>query len=120
MCIRDSDRDDIYLEHGISKAPLPSVRYEALKNIPWDKKFVAIEPILDFNLEKFSRWIEDIMPIMIYIGYDNYNNKLPEPPLSKSLKLIERLSRTTFALLLKKTLRPAWNESLDQHLLEGE
>jgi len=112
----ETDRDEMYLEHKISRAPLPSVRYEALRRIQWDKKFVAIEPILDFNLDRFSKWIEDIMPIMVYLGYYNYNNRLPEPPLSKTLRLIERLSRIT--LLVRKTLRQSWNEGLNQHLVE--
>ena len=114
----ETDRDDIYLNHRISEAPLPSVRYEAFKSIKWSKKFVAIEPILDFNLDRFSKWIKDIMPIIVYVGYDNYNNRLPEPPLSKTLELIKRLSEVT--LTVKKTIRPAWYELLDQSSLGGE
>lgn len=108
----ETNKDDLYLENKISKAPLPSVRYESFKEIKWSKKFVSIEPILDFDLEEFAKWIEQIMPIMIYIGYDNYSNRLPEPPLSKTMKLISRLSKTT--LVIKKTLRPAWYETLKQ------
>ena len=106
----ETDDDRLYLEHGISKAPPPSERYEAMRRLPWDKKFIAIEPILDFDLDEFSKWIEEIEPIMIYIGYDNYGNRLPEPPLSKALALAERLSKTT--LVVKKTMRPAWSEGL--------
>jgi DNA repair photolyase len=107
----ETNRDDLYLKKMISKAPLPSKRYEAMQKLNWDKKFISIEPILDFDLEKFAQWIEEIEPLMIYIGYDNYNNKLPEPSINKTLKLIEVLSETT--LIIKKTIRSAWNERLE-------
>ena len=104
----ETNRDNIYLEHYISRAPLPSRRYEAMKKLEWDKKFISIEPILNFDLEVFTKWIKEINPIIVYVGYDNYNNKLPEPPLKKTLKLIETLSEST--LTIKKTIRPAWYE----------
>ena len=104
----ETNRDDLYMENQISNAPLPSLRYKAMRDIKWDKKFIAIEPILDFDLEVFTKWIRDINPFLVYIGYDNYNNKLPEPPLTKTLKLKERLS--AFTLVVEKTMRPAWYE----------
>jgi len=104
----ETNRDDLYTEHHISQAPLPSIRYRAMKEIGWPLKFVSIEPILDFDLEVFTKWIKDISPFMVYVGYDNYNWKLPEPPLSKTEKLINMLS--DFTLVIKKTIRPAWYE----------
>ena len=58
--------------------------------------------------------MEEIDPIIIYIGYDNYNNRLPEPKLAKTLKLIENLSPTSF--IIKKTIRKAWNEGLEKYV----
>ena len=104
----ETNRDDLYTEHRISQAPLPSIRYRAMKEIDWSLKFVSIEPILDFDLEVFTKWIKDIGPFMVYVGYDNYNWKLPEPPLSKTEKLIDMLS--DFTLVIRKTIRPAWYE----------
>ncbi len=104
----ETNRDDMYLEKEISRAPIPSLRYKAMKNLNWHMKFISIEPILDFDLDIFVRWIKDINPFLVYVGYDNYNNKLPEPPLSKTLELIEKLS--SFTLVIKKTIRPAWDE----------
>ena len=49
------------------------------------------------------------------IGYDNYNNRLPEPPLSKVLTLIERLSKSPI-LVIAKTLRRAWFEDLTAYV----
>lgn len=104
----ETDRDDLYYKHKISQAPPPSERYIAMKTLDWDKKFISIEPILDFDLENFSKWIEEISPIMVYIGYDNYGWKLPEPPLNKTLELIDKLREIT--IVIKKTIRKAWNE----------
>ena len=114
----ETNRDDLYLKNKISGAPLPSLRYESLKKLDWDKKFISIEPILDFDFEVFWKWIDEIKPVIVYIGYDNYNHRLPEPTLSKTLKLIEKLREIT--LVVKKTLRPAWNEILDKHLEKVE
>ncbi len=104
----ETNRDDLYEEYDISDAPLPSQRYKAMKSISWPKKFISIEPILDFDFEVFTNWIKEINPIIVYIGYDNYNNRLPEPPLKKTLELIEKLSE--FTLVMKKTIRRAWYE----------
>ena len=104
----ETNRDDMYVEKGISGAPVPSDRYRAMKELEWDKKFIAIEPILDFDLDKFVKWIEEIEPFMVFVGYDNYNNRLPEPPLQKTKELIRRLSE--FTCVIEKTIRPAWNE----------
>ena len=108
---------DIYFQEGfrprISSAPLPSRRYRAMRDLDWPLKFISIEPIMDFDLDVFTKWIEEINPFMAYVGYDNYNNKLPEPPLGKTLELIKRLE--DFTLVIRKTIRPAWNETLDKY-----
>ena len=110
---------DYYYQEGytprISRAPLPSRRYRAMRDLDWPLKFISIEPILDFDLDVFTKWIEEINPFMVYIGYDNYNNKLPEPPLAKTRELIKRLE--DFTLVIRKTIRPAWNETLDKYTI---
>jgi len=74
------------------------------------KLFVAIEPILAFDLRSFSNilcnWIK---PWAVAVGYDNYRNKLSEPPLEKTLQLIDRLEKAGITIY-RKTLREAWNE----------
>ena len=108
----ETDDDDLYLENRISGAPLPSIRIKAMKNLVWKLKFVSIEPILDFTNE-FVGHIREISPFMVYVGYDNYNNRLPEPPLKKTLKLIEELNN--FTLVIRKTIRPAWFEGVEKY-----
>ena len=110
----ETNDDKLYMKHFISKAPLPSDRYRAMAELDWKYKFIAIEPILDFNLRTFVKWIKEINPFMVYIGYDNYENKLPEPELNKTMKLIKELS--AFTLVIKKTIRPAWNEGLIKYI----
>jgi len=104
----ETNRDDLYTRYGISSAPPPSARFEAMRSLKWDRKFVSVEPVLDFDLDVFAEWIREISPVMVYVGYDNYNNRLPEPPLSKTLALIDRLRQ--FTDVKTKTLRKAWFE----------
>ncbi len=98
----ESNRD-----YGLTRAPTPRERYEAMVNLDWEVKVVVIEPILDFD-EEFIDWIFDISPIMVYVGYDNYGNNLPEPKMAKTKILLEALNETTD--LRVKTIRKAWHE----------
>ena len=67
------------------------------------------EPILDFDLKVFSKWIKAIRPEFVYIGYDNHDCKLLEPSLDKTTKLIDELEQSGIEVRLK-TLRKAWFE----------
>ncbi len=107
----ETDDDILYRRENISGAPLPSLRYEAMKELKWPKKFISVEPILDFHLDTFVEWIKEIGPFMVYVGYDNYDNKLPEPPLVKTKKFVSKLAEFTF--VVRKTIRPAWYETLE-------
>lgn len=92
---------------GVTKAPVPFWRFRAFWSLPWDRKMVSIEPILDFD-PVFPHWLELIKPAFVYIGYDNHNKHLEEPPLEKTLELISRLQ--WFTEVRTKTLREAWRE----------
>jgi len=104
---------------AISKAPSQSDRLlhmsklsinsDSLKNrYDLDKLFISIEPILDFT-PNFIENIKYIAPWAVAVGYDNYNNKLPEPPLDKTLKFIEELEKNGIKVF-RKTIRKAWYE----------
>ena len=92
-------------DHGFSKAPAPEKRYLEMKALPWPKKHVSVEPVMDFDAEVLVRWIREIKPFVVSVGYDNHQCNLPEPPLDKTLDLIKALSE--FAIVEKKTLREA-------------
>ena len=101
--------DEIIQTDKVSNAPLPTQRYEAMKALDWKRKIVSIEPIMDFDINLFSKWIEEINPFIVYVGYDNYCHKLREPTLKFTMELVNQLSETS--LVIKKTLRPAWFEA---------
>lgn len=104
----ETNRDDGY--ERFSKAPKPSERLKRMAELDWPRKVVVVEPILDFDLEDFAKELRELNPSEVYIGYDNYGNKLPEPPYSKAKELVERLS--AFTRVHAKSLRPAWYEKL--------
>lgn len=112
----ETTSDEIIKTDKISMAPLPTDRYEAMKALDWNRKMVSIEPILDFELGTFSKWIERINPFIVYVGYDNYCHKLREPTLKKTNELIDGLKETS--LVIRKTIRPAWFEG--QQLVNGK
>jgi len=86
-----------------TKAPSPFNRYEAMTKLRHKRKFVSIEPIIDFDLTKLVGWIKEIAPCIVYVGYDNYKAGLPEPPLSKTMLLIDALKM--FTTVKTKSLR---------------
>jgi len=95
----------------ISKAPHPFERFAELYKLNHPRKFVSIEPILDFDLTTFVFWIKYIKPEMVAIGYDNYNHQInipTEPTLEKTETLIKILERHT--KVIRKSIRKAWWE----------
>ena len=95
----------------ISKAPSQHNRIKAMVILSFMQKnplFISIEPILDFDLNVFVQIIKQIKPWAVAVGYDNYNHKLPEPALAKTMQLIEALEK--FTIVYRKTLRRAWWE----------
>lgn len=94
--------------HPVSRAPPPRERFEAMKALRWPNKAVVIEPILDFDDDELIAWIEAIAPVTVYVGYDNYHHRLPEPHLAKTEALIRALEPLTE--VTAKALRLAWHE----------
>jgi DNA repair photolyase len=64
---------------------------------------LSIEPIMEFSF-KFIERIAQIKPKFVAVGYDNYNNGLPEPSLKKAQFLMERLAASGITVYAK-TLR---------------
>jgi len=95
----------------ISNAVPPSWRLVIMQRISeahtHHRLFISVEPILDFT-EDFAEQIRMVRPWAVAVGYDNYHNRLPEPPLKKTLRLIEDLEK--FTKVYRKTLRKAWYE----------
>ena len=98
----------------ISLSPPPRKRYihylEAMEKIGHPRRFISIEPILFFDPHLFPTEIMLLDPELIYIGYDNYRWKLPEPPLHLTLNLIKTLEENNYTVH-RKTIRKAWWEA---------
>jgi hypothetical protein len=47
------------------------------------------------DLETFVQWIKGMKPSTVYVGYDNYDNKLTEPSKTKTGQLISQISAFT-------------------------
>lgn len=74
---------------------IPSkARAEAMKYID-RRKFVTIEPIMDFDLSEMVDLIRECNPVQVNIGADSGHNNLPEPSKDKLLALINELQRFT-------------------------
>jgi len=100
----ETNRDEGY--NQISKAPVPSKRYADFKAVAWHRKIVTIEPILDFDQDVFLRWIQDIGPEAVYIGYNSRPEavQLPEPDQEKVDRFIAALKDKNITVK-EKTMR---------------
>ena len=103
----------LYTSKKISKAPLPFDRRNFMVSLDHSRKYVSIEPAIDFDVSIMTKWIKKIAPEFVYIGYDNHKSlkalDIPEPSLKETERLIEELSK--FTEIRVKTKRPAWWES---------
>lgn len=76
---------------GISCAPETYKRMLAMEQLQC-RKFITIEPIMDFDVDNLSLWIKRINPEFVNIGADSKRHNLPEPPVDKIHALIEKLN----------------------------
>lgn len=67
------------IDHGVTTAPAPELRYRAMVELQHPHKFISIEPLMNFHLCTLVNWIKEIGPEIVEIGPDNYGNNLPEP-----------------------------------------
>ena len=95
----------------MGNCPEPVDRGIELGRIPIDRerKFVTIEPIMDFDLKSLLSIIRYISPAQVNIGADSGGNHLPEPPGQKIGELIEELEEFT-TVKQKKNLKRLWKE----------
>jgi hypothetical protein len=78
----ETNRDEGY--RAISKAPVPTERYRQFKSLDYPRKVVTIEPVMDFGLDTFTRWIRELHPEYVWLGFNSHPKvPLPEPSLEK-------------------------------------
>ena len=94
----ETNRDEGYRK--VSKAPLPSARYEQFLNLRYPRKVVTVEPIMDFDHDIFLKWLVDLSPQYVWIGYDSHPKDViyPEPSKTKVNELIRALREAKIAV----------------------
>lgn len=95
----ETNRDKLY--DGISKAPKPSKRYKDFLKIKHPFKMITIEPVVDFDLDVMVKWVKDIKPCMVWLGYDSKKNNLPEPSYEKFMSLKKTMEQAGIKVILK-------------------
>jgi hypothetical protein len=70
---------------AVSKAPAPSERYRQFLSLDYPRKVVTIEPIMDFDRCTFAKWIRELRPEYVWIGFNSHPESvtLPEPTPEK-------------------------------------
>lgn len=91
---------------GISLAPDPRDRYEAMLELKHNARAVTIEPVMDFDVTELLSWIVEINPIWVQIGYDTRKTGLREPPLYKVDQLSEDLTDSGISVYKKLIREP--------------
>jgi hypothetical protein len=69
------------------------------------KRFVTIEPVLDFDVDVLAGWIAEIRPEFLNLGADSKNNNLPEPTVEKIMALVNKLRGCGIELREKHNLK---------------
>jgi DNA repair photolyase len=91
----------------IGKAPSPSERLTGMLLVtraPF-KKFITIEPVLDFDVEILAEWINRIHPDFLNLGADSKDHGLPEPTVEKIFALVDKLKTYGIELREKHNLQ---------------
>lgn len=89
----ETNRDEGYWL--VSAAPPPSERYRQFMALKHPVKIVTIEPVMDFDEDVFLRWILDIRPAYIWLGFNSRPSSihLPEPDEAKVQRFADDLAR---------------------------
>lgn len=85
--------------------PYPVQRADAMANLKGERKFVTIEPILDFDVDVMVAWIKGINPEFVNIGADSKGHDLNEPPWEKVKDLIFYLTKAGIEIRQKTNLQ---------------
>lgn len=88
----------------ISMAPPPLERMMAMEKVQ-GRKFLTIEPVLDFDVEILADWIHRINPEFLNLGADSKGHNLPEPSVEKIIALVVELEKYGIELREKHNLQ---------------
>lgn len=62
---------------------------------------ITIEPVVDFDLDVMVKWMKEIKPCMVWLGYDSGDNNLTEPELKKFNSFHKKLKQAGIKVILK-------------------
>lgn len=94
----------------MANSPSPIGRYYAMTKIPKNiPRFVTIEPVTDFYLERMLDWIRQIKPLFVNIGADSKGGNLPEPSPEKITALIDGIKGMGIEIRQKTNLERLLN-----------
>jgi len=82
-------------DYNISNAPEPKKRFEAFRDVEWNRKMVSVEPIMDFNLDILVKWLRELDLDFVSVGADSEGHNLPEPEGRKIRDLIQNVEEFT-------------------------
>jgi hypothetical protein len=95
MTTFETNRDSGY--RRVSKAPLPSQRFQNFLELAWPRKALVMEPILKFDLKVVLNCVKKLAPEAIFIGMESTGEcTLPEPSPSEVERLHRELQRMGF------------------------
>jgi hypothetical protein len=103
-------------ENDLGGAPRRRCRLTALAGFDprfTSKRFVTIEPIMDFDLEKFARLLIEAKPDFINIGADSKGHGLPEPTFEKVMRLVDCLKAAGIEVREKRNLERLRTDEAD-------
>jgi hypothetical protein len=86
---------NFHIPEKMGNAPSPEERAGAMAVIGDYQKMITVEPVMKFDLKKFSYMILCAQPVQVNIGADSGNNGLPEPTGEEIDNLVRVLSPHT-------------------------
>lgn len=107
----ETNRSEQYQKLGISRAPDMINRAIAMSELsgePQWRTMVNVEPVIDFDLDKFVHWFRMMMPRIVSFGADSRRGSqrdLPEPPMEKLVEFIQELKKIVPDVRLKPNLQ---------------
>jgi len=73
----ETNRDEGY--GRVAKAPKPSERHAQFKALDYPRKIVTIEPVMDFDTDVFAKWIVQLKPEAVWLGYNSQETAVMLP-----------------------------------------
>jgi DNA repair photolyase len=89
---------------SVGKAPPPERRMIHMEKLT-GRKFITIEPVLDFDVDILASWIDRIRPEFLNLGADSKDHHLPEPTVEKIHKFVAKLAEYGIELREKHNLK---------------